>query len=269
MTVVVQLFASMRRAVSSHPPYRTQAYRFTMAASIRMPAQRPPLLELFALFQHRRQQFDETLQRGAPVGIKPDVMERGPSPGCGGAVKDSARSRSPPNGEPTSLTTLGVVCSSGARISRTRFRYPPRHSRAAPPRRGCPARDGRQIALQVDDGIDFARGIEGAERLENPVRPGRMVGARHHRLAAMGGHRLGDLGCVGGDSHPADLRGLRPAQHMDDHRRPGDVRSGLRGRRVAASRAGISTKVRVCVIGSFLSLPLVGRVASRRLVGWG
>ena len=45
----------------------------------------------------------------------------------------------------------------------------------------------------------------------------------------MGRHHGCDLRRVGCDRHPADLRGFRPAQHMDDHRNPGDVQQRLAG----------------------------------------
>ena len=83
--------------------------------------------------------------------------------------------------------------------------------------------NGRKIALQIDDDFGLAVGIELAERLINPVRPGRMIGARHDRFAAVGRHRRCDLGRVGGDRHAADPGSLGPAQHMDDHRQAGDV----------------------------------------------
>ena len=63
-----------------------------------------------------------------------------------------------------------------------------------------------------------------------------MIGARHDRLAAMGGDRRRDLRRVGGDRDAADLGGLGPAQHMDDHRQAGDIQqrfAGQAGRRHA------------------------------------
>ena len=47
--------------------------------------------------------------------------------------------------------------------------------------------DGRKVALQVDDDFHRAMRIELAQRLEDPVRPGWMLGARHDGFAAMGG----------------------------------------------------------------------------------
>jgi hypothetical protein len=83
--------------------------------------------------------------------------------------------------------------------------------------------DGRKVALQIDDDFGLAPGVELADRLVNPVRPGRMIGARHDRLKAMGDHDSGDLRRVGSDRHAADLSCLGPAQHMDDHRQAGDI----------------------------------------------
>ena len=56
-----------------------------------------------------------------------------------------------------------------------------------------------------------------------------MIGAGHHRLAAMGLHRGRDLGRVGGDRHPADFRRFGPPQHVDDHRQAGDVQQRFAG----------------------------------------
>ena len=89
--------------------------------------------------------------------------------------------------------------------------------------------DGRKIALQIDDDVGLAIGVELAQRLENPVGSGRMIGARHDGLAAMGRHGDGDVGRVGGDRDAADSGRLRPAQHMDDHRQAGDVQQRLAG----------------------------------------
>ena len=50
-----------------------------------------------------------------------------------------------------------------------------------------------------------------------------MIGAGHHRLAAVGFHGGRDFRRVGGYRDPADLGGFRPPQHMDDHRQAGDV----------------------------------------------
>ena len=50
-----------------------------------------------------------------------------------------------------------------------------------------------------------------------------MVGARHDRFAAMGGDHVRYVRRIGGDRHAADLGGLRPPQHMHDHRQAGDI----------------------------------------------
>ena len=46
---------------------------------------------------------------------------------------------------------------------------------------------------------------------------------RHDGFAAMGGDRRRDFRRVGRNRHAADLGGLGPAQHMDDHRQAGDI----------------------------------------------
>ena len=97
--------------------------------------------------------------------------------------------------------------------------------------------DGREIALQVDDDLRFAGGVELFQRLENPVRAGGVVGARHDRLAAMGLDRGRDLRRVGGNRHSADPGLFPPAQHVDDHRQSGDVHQRL-ARQPARSHAG-------------------------------
>ena len=84
-------------------------------------------------------------------------------------------------------------------------------------------RDGRQVALQVEHDLDLASGIELAKRLMDPVRAGGVVGAGHHRFAAMRVHGSGDFRRVGGNRDAADPGGFGPAQHMHDHRQPGNI----------------------------------------------
>ncbi len=95
----------------------------------------------------------------------------------------------------------------------------------------------------------FPGGIENTQSFKNPVRAGWMIGAGHDRFAAVGGHGGCDLGRVGCDCDPADAGGFGPAQHMDDHRQAAISSSGLPGRRVAAMRAGIRTRIRGLIIG--------------------
>ena len=89
--------------------------------------------------------------------------------------------------------------------------------------------DGREIALQIDHDVGLPCGIELAQRLEDPVRAGGVVGPRHDRLAAMGFDDLGDLGGVGRHRDPADFGGFGAAQHVDDHRQAGDVQKRFSG----------------------------------------
>ena len=84
--------------------------------------------------------------------------------------------------------------------------------------------DGRQVALDVDDDVVPALGIEALERLEDAVGAGRVVGAGHARRSPPArSHRLDDLGLVGRDHDRAEpgLHGAAP--DMDDHRLAVDV----------------------------------------------
>ena len=76
----------------------------------------------------------------------------------------------------------------------------------------------RQVALHVDDDLGAAARIDLAERLENPVGAGQMIGPGHDGAAAGLIHRRGDFGRVGRDHHRADACGLRPAQDVHNHR---------------------------------------------------
>ena len=64
-----------------------------------------------------------------------------------------------------------------------------------------------------------------------------MIGARHDGLAAMGFDGRRDLRRVGGDRDTADLRGLRTAQDMDDHRQAGNIQHRL-SRQARGGHAG-------------------------------
>ena len=64
-----------------------------------------------------------------------------------------------------------------------------------------------------------------------------MIGPGHHRFATMAGHHCGDLRCVGGNRHAPDPGGLGPAQHMNDHRQPGNIQQWL-ARQTGSRHAG-------------------------------
>ena len=66
-----------------------------------------------------------------------------------------------------------------------------------------------------------------AQRLENAVRPGRMIEAGHNRLAAGRGDRLHDARIVRRHPDRSDVRFHRPAPDMHDHRRAVNVGKGL------------------------------------------
>ena len=83
--------------------------------------------------------------------------------------------------------------------------------------------DGRQVALHVDDDFGAPLRIDLAERLEDAVGAGGVIGRRHHRAAAGLIHSRGDFRRVGGDHNRADIGGLRAAQDMHDHWLAGDI----------------------------------------------
>ena len=58
--------------------------------------QRAQLLEPLALFERRRRQRDEALQRGAPIGVKPDVVVERPLAGRRGGAGEIERAQPRP-----------------------------------------------------------------------------------------------------------------------------------------------------------------------------
>ena len=71
--------------------------------------------------------------------------------------------------------------------------------------------------------------IDHAERLEDAVGAGRVVGPRHHRPAAGLFHSRGDGLVVGGHHDPAEPAASARRQHMHDHRLAGDIGQRLAG----------------------------------------
>ncbi len=134
----------------------------------------------------------------APGGRGPGKVKRAQPP--------SARPANPP-----SSPRSGWCSPPRYGFGRPASRYRPRGRPAEPSTLAdVVGQDGRKVALQIDDDFGLTPGIELAERLVNPVRPGRMIGARHDRLTAMGFHCRGNLRRVGGDRHAADLLRPRP-----------------------------------------------------------
>ncbi len=87
----------------------------------------------------------------------------------------------------------------------------------------------RQVALQVDDDVGAAVGIDASDGFKDAIRARRVIGPGHHRLAAgslYGGH---DLGGVCRDHDASRVGGDRAAPHVDDHRRTGDIDHRLAG----------------------------------------
>ena len=83
--------------------------------------------------------------------------------------------------------------------------------------------DGREIALEVDDGRRGAIGIECCKRLGYPVRTRGVIVAGHHRLEAGPGDRAGDASVVSRHRDPADIGFGGTPRDLDDHRRSENV----------------------------------------------
>ena len=175
--------------------------------------QRAQLLELLALLQRRGRQRDEALQRRAAIGVEADVVvERPVARGRGGAGEIERAQPPGPIGEPTAFTTFGLVRSSSVWISAASVAISTAGSASGAERGADVVR--RMVGKSPCRLTTISARPSGSsvpQRLEDPVRAGGVVGARHDRLAAMGLHGRRDLGRVGGDRHPADLRPPRPA----------------------------------------------------------
>src|SRR5690606_37653445 len=84
-------------------------------------------------------------------------------------------------------------------------------------------RDGGQVTLEVDDDLGLAVRVDLAECLENAVRAGRMVAARHVRLYASRFRGSGDLGCIGGHHDAADSALEGSCGNLSYNRISGDI----------------------------------------------
>jgi hypothetical protein len=87
----------------------------------------------------------------------------------------------------------------------------------------------RQVALQVDDGVEGGARIAPFDRLENPVGATRVIGAGQDRLPAGLPHRLANRLGIGSDHDRAAISLNGPAPNMHDHGLPGDVGERLVG----------------------------------------
>jgi len=91
-------------------------------------------------------------------------------------------------------------------------------------------REGRQIALQIDDGLKLGGRVALKHRLEHPVGPADMVGPRHQCRTPGFDDGVAHLLRVGCDHHRATIGFDRAAPDMDDHRLPADIGQGLIGK---------------------------------------
>ena len=211
--------------------------------------QRAQLLQLLLLLQRRGRQRHEPLQRGAAIGVEADVVvARAVAMGRRGA---------------------GEIERAQPLRRRSASRPPsPRWGPGPPPRYGSATASVAMSTAGSSSGGSTARmvsgvmvgkspcrlttisasavGIERPHRLMDPVRAGGMVGAGHHRLAAMRPSRRPRSRACRWRPPPGRSRPPRPAAARGrSSAGPPISSSGLPGRRVAAMRAGISTRMRV------------------------
>ncbi len=192
--------------------------------------ERAQLLELLALLVGRRRQLDEALQRRAPIGVKPDVVIMRARAGGVGAGERGGAQAAGCAGAPIAFTTFGLL--QLGRIGddrRERRDIDGRIGQRAERGADVGGLDGRQIALHIDHHADAMLGIERLQRLVDAVGAGDVIGPCHDRAAAGLFHRRGDRFGIGRHHRLADLGGERAAQHVHDHRQPGDIRQWLAG----------------------------------------
>ena len=85
-------------------------------------------------------------------------------------------------------------------------------------------RERRQVALHVDDDAGAALRVGAAQRLEDAVGAGGVVGARHHGAPPAGLFDGGrDRRRIGRDHDRPDVGLLRAPHHADDHRHAADI----------------------------------------------
>ncbi len=215
--------------------------------------ERAQLLELLAQFERRGRQRDEALQRGAAVGIEPDVVIERPVARRRGRAREIQRPQ--PLRRNRRADDLHHV-----RIGRA-----PRRARSRPP--ACAmstagsasgATAARMSAASIvgrspctfSTMLQRAFRIGARQRLENPVRARDVVGAGHDGAPA-GLLDAGEDGLgIGRDHHRAGPGGLaRAAARARSSACRAMSASGLPGSRVEAIRAGMMVRTSWSAIG--------------------
>ena len=87
----------------------------------------------------------------------------------------------------------------------------------------------RQIALQIDDDVSAAVGVDASDGFKDAIRARSVVGPGHHRLAARSLYGGYDFGCICRDHDTSRVGGDCATPHVDDHRRTGDIDHRLAG----------------------------------------
>ena len=135
------------------------------------------------------------------------------------------------------FTTEGDAASAAVRSGRPASRYRIRHRERRQHGGQVIRRNARQIALQVDDDVVGAGGIEALQRGMNTVGAGGQRRVGEDGSAAGGGNGFGNLGLGAGHRNRPQSRVPGPVQHMDDHRQAADIGQRLAGQ-TGGSQAG-------------------------------
>lgn len=161
----------------------------------------------------------------------------------GGAVarvKYSARNRPGATWLPISRTTLGACFSSSSVITAAKVAISTAGSATADGRSDRSGLQGRKIALDIDDQLMPALGIENIRRLADAIRARGVAFARHDRATAGSLDRGADIGRIVSQRRPDRSRAaIARRQTRTIMGSPWISASGLPGRRVAIMRAGI------------------------------
>lgn len=189
------------------------------------------MLELFAPFEHRRRQLHEPFKRRPAVGIEPDVViERSLSRRSGRAGEVEGTEAIAADRRPNHLDHVGIgafvlvgdLGGDGGNIHR-------RIGEQGDGGANRPGFYGGQIALQIDDDPRRSTGIDLAERLEDAVGSGSMVGSGQHCARATGLHGGSDFGRVGRNPDGPYSRLHGPRHDVGNHRLSANVGEGFAG----------------------------------------
>ncbi len=166
------------------------------------------------------------------------VIERPGTMRSGGAGEIECPQPSALSGEPTTFTTFGLVFPLVFNLDGQRCDVDRRRPAGAKLHWiVCGSIVGRSpCTLITISASPSGSTLVSASKIRSE--PDWMVGPGHHHLEACSGHRIEHLAIIDGHDDSADIRLLSPFCDLHDHRKAGDIASGLPGSRVDAMRAG-------------------------------